>query len=123
MITLNDIVSYLKENIDCRNFYAGKSDFSKEELIGVYMAQAQPAGRGHYGDHVRVKRINVLIHWGRTSSLAEEKAYEVYELIDEKSPVISGKQTHIFPLYEAPVFIGTDDSGIIEYSVIADIYY
>lgn len=126
-MNLADIKNYLKENIECENWYVGKIDANQEYCIGIYPT-APPAPRiavGGVGCYSYAsKSVSILIHWGKSASPAEAKAQEVFDLLFGQNPSIGGKDIVIFDFRTAePVGIGTDSSGTYEYVINLVIYY
>lgn len=126
-MTLADIKNFLKQNIECPNWYVGKRDKNQEHSITVYPTQP-PAPRvpigGITNTSYTVKAVSVLVHWGSLTTPAEIKAMEVFDLITGQQPMIGGKRViKIDPRTAEPVGMGTDDRGFYEYVINFLIYY
>ena len=124
---LNHIKDYLKQHIECPNWYVGKIDENQEYCIGVFptvpIAPVMAIG-GIQNTSYATKAVSLLIHWGKSSPIAEEKAQEVFDLLFGQNPVIGGKQVIKFDFRTAePVGVGTDNKGIYEYVVNFIVYY
>lgn len=70
-----------------------------------------------------VKPITILIRFGKNQNDAEIKANALYDFFNEKYFNINNKKVLFDLKYEEPTSIGTDDKGIIEYSIEIDMYY
>lgn len=70
-----------------------------------------------------VKPLTVLIRFAENQDYAEIEANKLYNFFDKKNATINSKMTFFKHLYENPIYLGTDDKGIIEYSLEIDLYY
>lgn len=126
-MTLSDVKEYLKEHIACDNWYVGKISANDEYCIGVYPTQS-PAPvitvGGVKQSTYAHKAVSVLVHWGKTSTPAELKAQEIYDLLFRQQPIIGNKETvKIDFRTSTPLGLGTDERGIFEYVINFIIYY
>lgn len=126
-MTLSDVKDYLKAHIDCGRWYVGKIDGNQEQCIGIYPT-APPAPviaiGGVKNTSYAMKAVSVLIHWGSSSTPAEEKAQEVFDLLYGQNPVIGGKEVVMIDFRTAePMGVGTDSKGIYEYVINCVIYF
>lgn len=126
-MTLAGVKGYLKQHIECPNWYVGKIDENQEYCIGVFpTAPVSPvmAIGGIQNTSYATKAVSVLVHWGQAATPAEEKAREIYDLLFGQNPIIGGKQVIKFDFRTAePVGLGTDSKGIYEYVINFIIYY
>lgn len=124
---LADIKDFLKEKIECHNWYIGKRDAAAEYSITVYPTQGPapviPIGGLKYGSYAS-KSASVLVHWGKSYSPAENKAQEVFDCLFGKAGEIGGKQVVYFDLRTSePTGLGTDDAGCYEFVINFVVYY
>lgn len=127
MLKLEDICEYIKSNVDVNNsVYSGVMPEKTEKCVSVFNNNRSQSFRlalgGLNNTKYRKQKIMVLIHWGRSSDGAMEKAYEIYRLFSGKSD-IRLKSVHIafFVAYE-PQCIGYTQDKIYEYVVPVDVY-
>lgn len=126
-MTLADVKDFLKEKIDCPNWYVGKRDDAKEQSITVYPTQGPapviPIG-GLPNSTYAAKAVSVLVHWGKYATPAEEKAQEVCSAIFGQQGTIGGKTIVKYDMRTSePLGMGTDDKGVYEYVINFVIYY
>lgn len=123
---LSEIREYLKTKIDSPQWYLNKVG-DKEESITIYNTNGQSpriALGGLEQTSYTTKAISILIHWGKDSNKAELKAQEVYNTFFGQYGTIGGKRVIQFKMKtDAPIYIGTDSEGIIEYVIETIIYY
>ncbi|MDF2804943.1 MAG: hypothetical protein K0S61_4848 [Anaerocolumna sp.] len=127
MMLLSEIKDWLKTKIDCPNWYAGKIDGSVEQCIGIYSIEGgKPniAIGGLSNTTYAKKSISILVHWGKNTTPAEQKAQEVYNVLFGQSDVIGGKRVIMFDMRTSePIGVGTDDNGIFEFVIEVNIIY
>lgn len=127
MMTLAQVRDWLKQQVNCPNWYIGKIDGSKLECIGLYnLNNGTPvlAIGGLENTSYAVKAVSILVHWSKNADTAERKAQEVYAALFGQSAVIAGKRVISFQIRTVePVSVGTDDAGIFEYVIEVTIYY
>jgi len=126
VITTSDVLTWLKAKMpDIPVWGVGAIDKTIDKVVGVYtrphgLLQPKTVGLpASYG----IKSITLLVHWSKTFTPCEEKALEVYEMLNacHTQEQIGGKSCWI----EArllPVVIGKDANGIFEAVVDFDIY-
>ena len=123
---LSEIREYLKSRIESPQWYLNKVG-DKEESITIYNTVG-PAPRIALGGleqtSYTTKAISILVHWGKDSNKAELKAQEVYNAFFGKDGTIGGKRVIQFIMKtDSPIYVGTDNEGIIEYVIETIIYY
>lgn len=123
---LSEIREYLKTKIDSPQWYLNKVG-DKEESITIYNTVGQSpriALGGLEQTSYTTKAISILVHWGKDSNKAELKAQEVYNAFFGQDGNIGGKRVIQFKMKtDAPIYVGTDSEGIIEYVIETIIYY
>jgi len=123
---LAEIRDYIKSLEIADHCYIGKIENKYEKVVGVYggspMMQIESIGQC---SSYKTASLNVLVHWTKNASETESAARALYEhLKDLTDLTLSG--THIqyaYMLQDEPIFLGTDDNGIYEYSIPVSIYY
>lgn len=124
---LSEVRDWLKTKIDCQQWYSGKIDSTKEQCIGLYNSQGPKpniALGGLSNTSYSTKAISILVHWGQNSSLAEQKAQEVFNALFGQDAIIGGKRVIKFDMKASePISVGTDSNGIYEYVIETVIYY
>jgi hypothetical protein len=124
---LSEIKDWLKTKIDCPKWYVGKIDGSVEQCIGIYSIEGgKPniAIGGLDNTTYAKKSISILIHWGKNTTPAEQKAQEIYNLLFGQSDVIADKRVIMFDMRTSePIGVGTDGNGIFEFVIEVNIIY
>jgi len=126
-MTLNDVKDHLKARIERCGWYLEKIDANQEYCIGVFSTRSPepviPMGgirNSAYADLA----VSILVHWGRSSTPAREKAQEVFDLLFGRELVIGQRRVVKIDFRTSrPQGIGTDDKGIYEYVINFVIYY
>ncbi len=124
---LSEVKDYLKTKVECPQWYSGKIDGNKEQCIGVYSVQG-PAPNialgGLANTSYSTKAISILVHWGKNSNIAEQKAQEIYNALFGQENIIGGKRVIKFDMRTSePISVGTDSNGIYEYVIETVIYF
>lgn len=124
---LSEVKDYLKTVIDCPQWYTGKIDGTVEQCIGIYSTKGPSpniALGGLANTSYSTKAISILVHWGKNSNTAEQKAQEVYNALFGQRAIIGGKQVKKFDMRNSePIGIGTDSNGIYEFVIETVIYF
>ncbi|MFT8347686.1 minor capsid protein [Clostridium saccharoperbutylacetonicum] len=124
---LSEVKDYLKTVIDCPQWYTGKIDGTVEQCIGIYSTNGPSSNialGGLANTSYSTKAISILVHWGKNSNTAEQKAQEVYNALFGQSASIGGKKVTKFNMRSSePVGVGTDANGIFEYVMEVIIYF
>ena len=124
---LSEIREYLKSKIECPQWYLNKMGGTKENSITIYNTTGPApiiAIGGLANTSYTTKAISILVHWGKDSNKAEEKAQEVYNAFFGQYGLIGGKSVKMFKMKtDSPIYVGFDSEGIIEYIIETVIYY
>lgn len=124
---LTEIKDFLKTVITCPQWYTGKIDSTVEQCIGIYSREGlKPviALGGLTNTSYSTKAISILVHWGKNSNTAEQKAQEVYNTLFGQDATIGGKKVIKFDMkFSEPIGIGTDTNGYYEYVIDIIIYF
>lgn len=126
MLKLKEIKDWMKQSIHADLWSTGKRN-DGDKSITLYSSNPIMFHRSIGGvsqTTYRSKAISILIHWNKSPTEAEEKANEVFELLQTTLPVINEKRIIQFDLrMDEPVFLGTDEQGIFEYVIDLVVYY
>lgn len=131
ILTLIDVATHLATLgiVDREHIYCGKMQDKKDKCIGVYnLKRSQPKRETIGGDEnssYRVKQVSFLVHWDKSTERTELVADSLYEAVrDIRDVTVNGKRILFTRMItDNPVGVGTDDSGIYEMVVEAEIYY
>lgn len=130
MVTLADIRDYIAglgivKNEHC---YMGKLDTKHEESIGCYHLRRSGTPHAALGGESNrtfdVLPVSFLIHWNRNAAQTDQKANELYGIIqDLKNVTVNNKQIK-FCIMQVPYpqDVGTDETGIFEMVIEAEFY-
>lgn len=109
--------------------YIGKLDNKKEKSIGVYARSASGAAETALGGleytSFDTRRISILVHWSRNKQESETAAFKLFEKM-RNTASLDIEDTHIDYLrlmVPEPQDVGTDDNGVYEYVIWADMIY
>jgi hypothetical protein len=127
MILLKDIKNYMKETIDCPAWGISKRDSTDAKSITVYDTQTLPPTiniGGLQNTRIDSKAVSILIHWGKNPTEAELKANEVFNFFFGKEHYIQGHRIVDINFRQGkPIFLGTDDNGVFEYTLELNFKY
>ncbi len=131
ILTLLDVATHLVTLgiVDRNHIYCGKMEDKKDQCIGVYnLKRSQPKRETIGGDansSYRVKQVSFLVHWSKSTEQTELAAEKLFQAVNGiRNVTVNGKRI-LFTrmLTDNPVDVGTDDNGIYEMVVEAEIYY
>jgi hypothetical protein len=126
-VLLSEVRDYLKTKTDCPQWYSGKIDGTQEQCIGIYSVTGPTpniALGGLANTSYSTKAISILVHWGKNSNVAEQKAQEVYDIFFGQDATIGNKRVIKFDMRTSePVSVGTDSNGIYERVIEIVIYF
>lgn len=69
-----------------------------------------------------IKPITILLRYGSNQTDAEMIISNLYNFFDRKVDTINKKKIGFVHVYENPIDLGYDESGIIEFSLEIDLY-
>lgn len=127
-MNLKEIKDWFKENYHNINLFEqssiGKINNSLNKAICFYNSKNRNIS---YIDKLNVstytiKPITILIRFDTDQDKAEIVARDLYNFFNKKSVVIGNKNVLFSHIYEDSISLGTDDKGIIEYSLEINIY-
>lgn len=125
-MTTERFKNWLKTVVDSPSFTIGKLDTSKSQTICVYSGISAAPLRAKIGNlpGYEEKSLRILVRWGSNSVKAENKALEVYNILRANTSItVDGKIVCIVLSHTEPVSLGTDDTGIYEFSIDATLLY
>lgn len=131
MLTLRDVQQYVYGLgiVAAGHVYIGKLDSKKDKSIGVYHRQGSGppaiALGGIENSSYGVLRASFLVHWNKNPVEAEKAAQGLYEaLLRYQSGAMGDAEVNFIRLeVPEPVDVGTDDGGVYEYVIWADLIY
>ena len=126
MITATQFRDWLKINlVDYGDWCGvGKMDTTKDKAICIYPSKSREKPTNVFGNAGHQSRnFQVVLRWGNILDSAETKALEVHKLLMNKVSTISDSKFCSLVLNNEPVFLGTDEKGIYEYSFDVKIYF
>lgn len=119
-ITASQLKDWLKTQTTSPSWTTGKLDAMKDKTICIYSgltprSAIAPVGGGPntYAEAV----FRIFIRWTNSSAECEAKAKSLYTLLRFRSVIISENKSHLIPVHDEPVNLGTDDKGICEYAI------
>lgn len=131
MFTLKDAADYIASLgvTEKDHIWIGKLQDKVDKSIGVYPLRRNGMPRipigGRKNSCYETKRFSILIHWNKSVLEAEQVANALFNLLSDTRRVIVNEQTILFVqlLVPEPISVGTDDNGIYEYVIEAEIFY
>lgn len=126
MVTLADVRDYLKSFNLFSNYYVGRIDANKKNVLGVYdlspTRRHKTIGRGT--QRYDIKGVSLLIHGDTNKTDTEKLAIGLYEALENvEDGEIAGRQINIIDLQQdAPIDVDTDSNKVYEY-VIEVLFY
>lgn len=125
MITIKDVIAWLKPLTGVDKMYNSFIPKDESELIGVYTRQSPPLIPTAIGTEssYSVKAISLLVHWTQNSDLSERKALEVLAKLRQatSNEVMGGKRCYIIANRQ-PIPMGRTETGVFEFVIWFDIY-
>lgn len=130
MMTLADIRDYIAGLGVVKNEYCymGKLNAKHEESIGCYHLRRSGVSHTPLGGEVNrtfdVLPVSFLIHWNRNAAQTDQKANELYRILQDLRDVTVNSKQIKFCIMQVPYpqDVGTDESGIFEMVVEAEFY-
>lgn len=130
MVTLSDIRDYVAKLGIVKNehCYMGKLDTKYEESIGCYHLRRSGAPRiplgGKENTMFDVLPVSFLIHWNKNAAQTDQKANELYGILQNLRNVTVNSKQIKFCIMQVPYpqDVGTDETGIFEVVIEAEFY-
>lgn len=126
-MTLKQYIDYFKREFNWTDSISiGKIDNNKEKAICFYNSQRGNSYIGTLGGKnnrsTNIKPVTILLRYTKNQDSAEKMAQKIYEFLEERTFFIDSKRIFIMMIYSGPVFLGTDDKNVYEYSIELDFY-
>lgn len=126
-MSLKSIKDYFKEQCGWTDSISiGKIDNDKDIAICFYPSKRQLVKKSRIGGKTNatynIIPITILLRYTKNQTLAEAKAKEIYDFFDEKSFFINQKRIFVIMQCDCPIWLGTDDKNVYEYSFEIDFY-
>lgn len=126
MVTLADVRDYLKSFNLFTNYYVGRIDADKNNVLGVYdlRHRARHKTIGTNTQKYDVKGVSLLIHGDTNKTNTENLAIQLYKALEgAENGRIAGRKINIIDLlWDAPIDVDADSQKIYEY-VIEVVFY
>jgi hypothetical protein len=123
---LMDFETNFNEDLKGISLSTGKIDNNAEKAICFYNSKRNQAYNARVGGKknksTNIKPITILLRFTKNQDNAETMAQKIYDFYCERSFFIDEKRIYTEMLYDEPVSLGTDDSGIFEYSFELNFY-
>ncbi|MCI8466983.1 MAG: hypothetical protein HFI08_02175 [Bacilli bacterium] len=126
-MSLVNIKDYFKEAfLWNESISIGKIDNNQEKAICFYPSKREISKINRVGGKQNAKYnlipITILLRYTKNQSLAEAKAKEIYDFFDERSFLMNEKRIFVITHFNGPIWLGTDEKGVYEYSFEFDLY-
>ena len=104
----------------------GKIDNNQDKAICFYNSQREQSYIGTLGGKTNrstdIKPITILLRYTKNQDSAEQMAQKIFEFFEERTFFIDSKRIFTMMIYSAPIYLGTDDENVYEYSIELDFY-
>lgn len=124
-LTSLDIKDYLKSVIDSPDWYIGQMDKDKEKAIAIYANKREIQEISKYKNlqTYSILPITILIRWTKNYKNAENKANEIFDLLDCKELKIRDLIAFTECVGETPHDLGADENGVFKFSIEVNFIY
>lgn len=126
MVTLADVRDYLKSFNLFTNYYVGRIDADKNNVLGVYDLRHRERHKtiGTNTQKYDVKGVSLLIHGDTNKTNTENLAIQLYKALEgAENGRIAGRKINIIDLlWDAPIDVDIDSQKVYEY-VIEVVFY
>lgn len=104
----------------------GKIDRNKEKAICFYPSKREFSYDGVVGGKANkstiIKPITILLRYTKNQKYAEQMAKAIFDFYNERTFFINNKRIFVMMPYNDPIYYGTDEFGVFEYSIELDLY-
>ena len=128
-MTVDEYVTDFETNFNDWDGYmvtTGRIDRNQDKAICFYNSKRELVYRGVIGGKANkstvIKPITILLRYTKNQLQAEEMAKKVYDFYNERSFFIDEKRVFVIMPYNDPIYYGSDELGIFEYSIEIDFY-
>lgn len=102
----------------------GKIDNNQERTICFYPSKRDSGYQNTVGGKknrsYKLKKVTILLRYTKNQVSAEDMAQEIYDFFEERSFFIDEERVFVVMKCENPIWLGTDDKGVYEYSFELD---
>ena len=126
-MTLKQYKDYFKDNFKWTDSISiGKVDNNQEKAICFYNSNRNLGYVGTIGGlknkSTNIKSITILLRYTKNQDSAEIMAQQIYDFFNERSFFIENKRIFTQMIYSEPIYLGTDDKNVYEYSFELNFY-
>lgn len=104
----------------------GKINRNLEKAICFYPSKREYSYQGVLGGKTNkttiIKPVTILLRYTKNQLQAEEMAKKLFDFYNERSFFIDNKRIFVMMPYNDPIYYGTDEFGVFEYSIELDFY-
>lgn len=123
---LTDFETNFNESLSGISLSTGKIDNNAEKAICFYNSKRTLAYDARIGGKnnksTNIKPITILLRYTKNQDSAETMAQKIYTFYCERVFFIEEKRIFVEMLYNDPIYLGTDDNGVFEYSFELNMY-
>lgn len=124
---VDDYLTYFETNFSFDGSKTtGKIDRNSEKAICFYPSKREYAYQGVLGGKANkttvIKPITILLRYTKNQLNAEEMAKSIFDFFNERSFFMKRKKVFVIMPYNDPVYLGTDEFGVFEYTIEIDFY-
>lgn len=99
----------------------GKTDKNQEKIITFYNSKRTKNNVGFKESKTtKIKPITILLRYGKNQREAEIMANKIQDFYDKRSFNTKEAQIYSILMYQEPIYLGTDENNIYEYSFEID---
>lgn len=99
----------------------GKTDKNQEKIITFYNSKRTKNNVGFKESKTtKIKPITILLRYGKNQREAEIMANKIQDFYEKRSFNTKEAQIYSILMYQEPIYLGTDDNNIYEYSFEID---
>ena len=123
---LTDLETNFNEDLKDFSLSTGKINNNAEKAICFYNSKRTLAYDARIGGKnnksTKIKPITILLRFTKNQDSAETMAQKLYDFYCERSFFIEEKRIFVEMLYDEPIYLGTDEKGVFEYSLELNMY-
>lgn len=125
ILTISEVLDTLKSIITCENWYAGKSFDNDEYCICLYGNRREKGVDSQFPQlrSYGVFPLTIKIRWGKNYAIAEQKAVEVFKMLESLRIEIGTKECFFQKCNNNAIDIGSNEKGVFEFVIDTDIFY
>lgn len=126
-MSLTNIKDYFKEIFIWNEAISiGKIDNNQDKAICFYPSKREISKISRIGGKSNAKYdlipITILLRYTKNQVLAETEAKKIYDFFNERSFLLNEKRVFVITHFYSPIWLGTDEKGVYEYSFEFDFY-